>query len=93
MKEGWRGIYRLHTKSNRYTQFAIQSHLGETEIPIGETDLLGFVAVAKTSETRWRRIDRIGGAEFDFWFWSYVDVGRYLRVLEHITKHFEQASH
>ena len=54
----------------------LQSHLGETEIPIGETDLLGFVAVAMTSETRWRRIDRISGAEFDFWFRSYVDVGR-----------------
>ena len=35
---------------------------------------LGFVAVAMTSETRWRRIDRIGGVEFDFWFRSYVDV-------------------
>ena len=54
----------------------LQSHLGETEIPIDETDLLGFVAVAMTFETRWRRIDRIGGAEFDFWFRSYVDVGR-----------------
>ena len=30
----------------------LQSHLGETEIPIGETDLLGFVAVAMTFETR-----------------------------------------
>ena len=71
----------------------LQPHLNENEIPIGETELLGFVAVAMTSETRWRRIGRIGGAEFDFWFRSYVDVGRYLRVLEHITKHLEQASH
>ena len=37
---------------------------------------LGFVAVAMTFETRWRRIERIGGAEFDFWFRSNVDVGR-----------------
>ena len=37
---------------------------------------LGFVAMAMTFETRWRRIERIGGAEFDFWFRSYVDVGR-----------------
>ena len=37
---------------------------------------LGFVAVAMTFETRWRRIERIGGAEFDFWFRSYGDVGR-----------------
>ena len=35
---------------------------------------LGFVAVAKTFETRWRRIEIIGGAEFEFWFRSYVDV-------------------
>ena len=30
--------------------------------------------MAMTSETRWRRIEIIGGAEFDFWFRSYVDV-------------------
>ena len=54
----------------------LQSHLGETEIPISETELLGFVAVSMTFETRWHSIDRIGGAEFDFWFRSYVDVGR-----------------
>ena len=35
---------------------------------------LGFVAVAMTFETWWRWIGRIGGAEFDFWFRSYVDV-------------------
>ena len=28
----------------------LQSHLGETEIPIGKTDLLRFVAVAMTYE-------------------------------------------
>ena len=70
-------ITRLgETETLRRETERLQSHLGETEIPIGETDLLGFVAVAMTSETRWRRIDRIGGAEFDFWFRSYVDVGR-----------------
>ena len=35
---------------------------------------LGFVAVAMTFENRWRRIERIGGAEFDFRFRSYVDM-------------------
>ena len=35
---------------------------------------LGFVAVAMTFETQWRRIERIGRAEFDFWFRSYVDM-------------------
>ena len=38
---------------------SLQSHLGETKVTIG------FVAVAMSSETRWRRIDQIGGAEFD----------------------------
>ena len=28
----------------------LQSHLGETEIPIGETERLGLLAVAMTSE-------------------------------------------
>ena len=54
---------------------------------------LGFVAVAMTFETRWRRIDRIDGAEFDFWFGTCVEMGKWLREFEHITMHFEQASH
>ena len=54
---------------------------------------LGFVVVAMTFETRWRRIERIGGAEFDFRFWTYLDLRRWLRALEHITKHFEQVTH
>ena len=33
---------------------------------------LGFVAVAMTFETPWRQIERIGGAEFDFRFRTYV---------------------
>ena len=64
------------TETLRRETERLQSHLGETEIPMGETELLGFVAVAMTFETRWRRIEKIGGAEFDFWFRSYVDVGR-----------------
>ena len=64
------------TKTLRRETERLQSHLGEIEIPISETELLGFVAVAMTFETQWCRIERIGGAEFDFWFRSYVDVGR-----------------
>ena len=64
------------TETLRRETERLQSHLGETEIPIGETELLGCVVVAMTFETRWRRIERIGGAKFDFWFRSYVDVGR-----------------
>ena len=33
-------------------------------------------------------MDQIGGAEFDFWFGTYVDMRKWLRVLEHITKHY-----
>ena len=40
---GWTEMLQREKKS-------LQSHLGETEIPIGRTELLGFVAVAMTSE-------------------------------------------
>ena len=52
----------------------LQSHLGETEIPISETDLPRVCGSGYDICTRWRRIERIGGAEFEFWFRSYVDV-------------------
>ena len=52
----------------------LQPHLGVTEIPIGETDLPRVCGSGYDIRTRWRRIERIGGAEFDFWFRSYVDV-------------------
>ena len=42
MKSGWRGIYSLHTKSNRYTQLA---KLGGTELKLGQTDLANNVTV------------------------------------------------
>ena len=72
---------------------SLQAHLGETEIPSVRPNLLGFLAVAISFETRWRRIERIGRAEFDFWFRTYLEVRKWLGALEHITKHFEQASH
>ena len=37
---------------------------------------LGFVAVAKTFETQWRRIERIGVTDFGFRFRSFLDVGK-----------------
>ena len=49
--------------------------------------------MAMTGETRWRRIESFGGAEFDFWFGTYVDVRKWLRALEHITKHMKQEAH
>ena len=38
-------------------------------------------------------MESFGGAEFDFWFGTNVDVRKGLRDLEYITKHFQQASH
>ena len=35
-------------------------------------------------------MERFGRAEFDFWFGTYVDVRKWLRDLEHITKHFKR---
>ncbi len=52
----------------------LQSHIGETEIPIGETELIRVSGSGYVKRTRWRRIERFGGAEFDFWFGTYVDV-------------------
>ena len=53
---------------------SLQSHLGETEIPIGETKVTKVSGSGYVKWTRWRRIDQIGGAEFDFWFGTYVDM-------------------
>ena len=52
----------------------LQSHLGETEIPIGETEKTRVCGNGYVNRTRWRRIDSFVGAEFDFWFGTYVDV-------------------
>ena len=64
---GWTETLRRETES-------LQSHLGETEIPIGETDLPRVCGSVYDIWTRWRRIERIGGAEFDYWFVTYVDM-------------------
>ena len=67
------------TKTLRWETERLQSHLGETEIPIGETDLPRVCGSGYDIRTRWRRIERIGGAEFDFWFGTY---GGYEKVVE-----------
>ena len=56
---GWTETLLRETES-------LQSHLGETEIPIGETELIRVSGYAYVKRTRWCRIDQIGGAEFDF---------------------------
>ena len=72
---------------------SLQSHLGETEIPIGETELIRVSGYVYVKWTWWREIDQIDGAEFDFMFRTYVEMRKWLRALEHITKHFEQATY
>ena len=52
----------------------LQSHLSETEIPIGETEKTRVSGGGYVNWTRWRRIESFGGDEFDFWFGTYVDV-------------------
>ena len=37
-------------------------------------------------------MESFDGAEFDFWFGTYVDMRKWLRILEHITKHFEKVT-
>ena len=58
---------------------SLQSHLDETEIPIGETELIRICGYGYAKWTRWCQIDQIGGAEFDFWFGTYVDM---IKVVE-----------
>ena len=54
----------------------LQSHLGETEIPIGKTDLLRVCGSGYDFWNRWRRIGRIGVTDFGFGFRSFVEVGK-----------------
>ena len=53
---------------------SLQSHLGETKIPVGETEVTRVSGSGYVKWTRWRRMDQFGGAEFDFWFGTYVDM-------------------
>ena len=52
----------------------LQPHLGEIEIPIGETDLPRVCGSGYDIWNSVAPVEIIGGAEFDFWFRSYVDV-------------------
>ena len=58
------------TKGNR----EITIPLGETEIPIGKTDLLRVCGSGYYFWNRWRWIERIGVTDFGFGFRSFVDV-------------------
>ena len=62
------------TETLRSETKRLQSHLGETKIPIGETEKTRVYGSGYVNRTRWHRIDSFDGAEFDFWFRTYVDV-------------------
>ena len=53
---------------------SLQSHLGETEIPIGGTEKTRVSGSGYVNWTRWHQIENFGGAKFDFWFGTYVDM-------------------
>ena len=57
----------------------MQFHLGETEIPIGETKLIRVSGNGYVKRTRWRQIEGFDGAEFDFLVW---DICGYEKVVE-----------
>ena len=48
--------------------------------PIGETEVIRVSGSGYVKWTRWCRIDQIGGAEFYFWFDTYVDMRKWLRA-------------
>ena len=64
------------TETLRRETERLQSHLGETEIPIGKTDLLRVCGSGYDFWNQWRRIGKIGVTDFGFGFRSFVDVGK-----------------
>jgi hypothetical protein len=72
---------------------SLHCHLGETETPIGETELIRGSGSGYFKGTRWRRRDHIGGAEIYFMLRTYLELREWLRSLEQISKHFEQVDH
>ena len=55
--------------------------------------ILGFLAVAMSTELGGSEYEILVGPSWTFWFGTYVDMRKYWRVLEHITKHSEQETH
>ena len=56
----------VRPKSYERKTESLQPHLGETEIPIGKTDLLRVCGSGYDFWNRWRRIERIGVTDFGF---------------------------
>ena len=76
--ESWWDRFALSVRPKSYEREteSLQPHLGETEIPIGKTDLLRICGSGYDFWNRWRRIERIGVTNFGFGFRSFVDVGK-----------------
>ena len=72
---------------------SLQSHLGETEIPVIETKLIRVCGSGYIYELGGAEYIKSVGPSLTFRFRTYVEMRKWLRVLEHITKHFYQASH
>ena len=64
------------TETLRRETERLQFHLGETEIPIGRTDLPRVRGSGYDIRTRLPRIGRISVTDFGFGFRSFVDVGK-----------------
>ena len=73
------------TKTLRRERESLQSHLSETEIPISKTELIRVSGYGYVKWTRWHRIDQIDGAEFDFRFWTNVEMRKGVRVFGAIS--------
>ena len=69
-------VYLGLTEMLRRATEILQSHLGETEIPIGEAEKTRVSGSGYVKRTRWRRIGRIGRTEFGLGSRSYVDMGK-----------------
>ena len=60
---------------------------------LGGTELIRVSGSGYVKISRWRRIEESVGPSLTFRFGTKMDMRKWLRALEHITKHFEQASH
>ena len=81
--ESWSGklggtdlLFSVRPKCYKKETERLQPHLGETEIPIGKTDLLRVCGSGYDFWNLWRQIERIGVTDFGFRFRSFVDVGK-----------------
>ena len=62
------------TETLRRKTERLQSHLGETEIPIGETEKTRFLVVAMSTELGGSGYENSARPSWTFWFGTYVDV-------------------